>query len=89
MRSAQRRTEQRGHAACVNESRYPAARPRRILVATRAIGLGTWTVEAIRGQADRIFINAAADNTFMPPGPDGPSPAEREQLADWLACGAP
>ena len=47
------------------------------------------TVESIRSQADRIFINAAADNTFMPPGPDGPSPAEREQLADWLACGAP
>jgi hypothetical protein len=47
------------------------------------------TVEAIRSQADRIFINAAADNESMPPGPDGPPTEERERLADWLACGAP
>jgi hypothetical protein len=47
------------------------------------------TVESIRSQADRIFVNAAADNTSMPPGPDGPSPEDRAALADWLACGAP
>jgi len=47
------------------------------------------TVDSIRQQKDRIFINAAGDNASMPPGPDGPSQAERNRLADWLACGAP
>ncbi|MEO8701840.1 MAG: c-type cytochrome [Kofleriaceae bacterium] len=47
------------------------------------------TVEAVRDHADRIFARAAADNVSMPPGPDDPPPAEREQLAEWLACGAP
>jgi len=37
----------------------------------------------------RIFSRAAADNTTMPPGPDDPPSGEREQLAEWLACGAP
>jgi len=37
----------------------------------------------------RIFVRAAASNTTMPPGPNDPSPDEREQLAEWLACGAP
>jgi hypothetical protein len=49
----------------------------------------SFTTQAdIQAQRDRIFINAAANNAFMPPGPDGPSPEEREELADWLACGA-
>jgi uncharacterized membrane protein len=39
-------------------------------------------------QRDRIFIRSAADNKSMPPGPDDPSDADREKLADWLACGA-
>ena len=47
------------------------------------------TLDDIRTNADRIFINAAADNQFMPPGPDGPPASAREELADWLACGAP
>ena len=38
---------------------------------------------------DRIFDNAAAGNTSMPPGPDDPPRSERDALADWLACGAP
>ena len=38
---------------------------------------------------DRIFDNAADDNTSMPPGPNDPPAAERQALADWLACGAP
>ena len=38
---------------------------------------------------DRIFANAAADNTSMPPGPDDPPKVERDKLAEWLACGAP
>lgn len=47
------------------------------------------TVEAIRDQRERVFINAAADNTYMPPGPDDPTEEERDALAEWLACGAP
>lgn len=47
------------------------------------------TVEAIRADAERIFVNAAGDNTSMPPGPEDPPRAERERLAEWLACGAP
>lgn len=47
------------------------------------------TVESIRVSRDRIFVNAAADNTFMPPGPDDPPKSERDKLADWLSCGAP
>jgi hypothetical protein len=47
------------------------------------------TVDDVRANKDRIFINAAADNAFMPPGPDGPTDKERNDLADWLACGAP
>jgi len=47
------------------------------------------TVESIRASKDRIYANAAADNTFMPPGPDDPPKSERDRLADWLACGAP
>ena len=37
----------------------------------------------------RIFARSAADNDSMPPGPDDPPRAERERLAEWLACGAP
>jgi mono/diheme cytochrome c family protein len=47
------------------------------------------SLEDIRDNATRIFINAAADNTYMPPGPDGPPQVARDALADWLACGAP
>lgn len=47
------------------------------------------TVESIRTQRDRIYANAAAGNTAMPPGPDDPPESERDELAEWLACGAP
>jgi hypothetical protein len=47
------------------------------------------TVESIRADRERIFINAAGDNTTMPPGPDDPPVEARRKLADWLACGAP
>jgi hypothetical protein len=47
------------------------------------------SVEAIRIARDRIFVNAAADNASMPPGPDGPTPDERAALGEWLVCGAP
>jgi uncharacterized membrane protein len=39
--------------------------------------------------AERVFARAAGDNVSMPPGPDDPPDAEREALAEWLACGAP
>jgi uncharacterized membrane protein len=38
---------------------------------------------------DRIYARAADDNTSMPLGPDGPDSATRQELGDWLACGAP
>lgn len=47
------------------------------------------TAEHIRDDRERIFATAAGDNTSMPPGPDDPSPEERQRLAEWLACGAP
>jgi hypothetical protein len=47
------------------------------------------SVQAIRADRERIFVNAADDNTTMPPGPDDPPESERKKLADWLACGAP
>jgi hypothetical protein len=47
------------------------------------------TVDSIRADRDRIFINAADDNTTMPPGPDDPPEADRRKLGEWLACGAP
>ena len=47
------------------------------------------TIEDVRDRRDRIFVRAAASNTSMPPGPSDPSVDDREQLAEWLACGAP
>jgi hypothetical protein len=43
----------------------------------------------VLARRERIFINAAAANTYMPPGPDDPVREERDLLAEWLACGAP
>lgn len=47
------------------------------------------TPEQIRAVKDRIFVRAAGPNDSMPPGPDDPPRTERDELADWLACGAP
>lgn len=47
------------------------------------------SVEAIRSDRERIYVNAAGPNKAMPPGPDDPPESERNKLADWLACGAP
>ena len=47
------------------------------------------TLDAVRAKGERIFARAAADNVTMPPGPDDPPAAERDDLAEWLACGAP
>lgn len=50
---------------------------------------GFTSVERIREDRERIFVTSAADNVSMPPGPDDPPAADRERLAEWLACGAP
>jgi uncharacterized membrane protein len=47
------------------------------------------TLDEIHQHAGRIFIRAAGPNATMPPGPNDPPRAERDMLADWLACGAP
>ena len=47
------------------------------------------TLDDVRRLRDRIFARAATTNTSMPPGPEDPNPEAREQLAEWLACGAP
>jgi uncharacterized membrane protein len=38
---------------------------------------------------ERVFLRSAADNASMPPGPDDPPQAQRDMLAEWIACGAP
>lgn len=38
---------------------------------------------------DRIFARSAATNDSMPPGPYPPPIKARDDLANWLACGAP
>jgi uncharacterized membrane protein len=52
-------------------------------------GFDFGTLEAVRDRKSRIFARAAADNVTMPPGPDDPPEADRNKLAEWLACGAP
>jgi cytochrome c5 len=47
------------------------------------------TLDLVKKHKGRIFIRAAGPNTTMPPGPDDPPESERDQLAEWLACGAP
>lgn len=47
------------------------------------------SLDGVRQWKRRIFVRAAADNVTMPPGPDDPPEADRERLAEWLACGAP
>lgn len=46
------------------------------------------TQDAIVGDKGEIYEVSAGSNPSMPPG-GGPSDAERAQLAEWLACGAP
>jgi uncharacterized membrane protein len=47
------------------------------------------TLDQVQERRARIFVRAAATNTTMPPGPDDPPLEAREQLAEWLSCGAP
>lgn len=47
------------------------------------------TLDDVRRHRERIFARAAGPNVSMPPGPRDPPEAERDRLAEWLACGAP
>lgn len=47
------------------------------------------TLDEVLVHKDRIFIRAAGPNVTMPPGPDDPQQTDRDDLAEWLACGAP
>jgi hypothetical protein len=47
------------------------------------------TIDKIRSHRERIFIRAAGPNTTMPPGRSDPPEVDRDQLAEWLTCGAP
>jgi len=50
-------------------------------------------IEAVRAYADLIDKMAAAGpdaiNTTMPPSSPRPTQTEREELGEWLECGAP
>ncbi len=43
---------------------------------------------AIQGALDDIYGRAGGTNTNMPQSGAKPTAAEREQLAEWLSCGA-
>lgn len=47
------------------------------------------TAAQIERHRDRIFVRSAAGNDSMPPGPQDPPRDQRDQLAEWLRCGAP
>ena len=51
------------------------------------------TVEGVRQTIEHIYEQAAAGpsavNTLMPEDAPKPTEAERRQLGEWLACGAP
>ena len=47
------------------------------------------TPAGVQRWKERIFERAGGENDSMPPGPDDPPRSERDQLAEWLACGAP
>jgi uncharacterized membrane protein len=52
------------------------------------------TLDEIRADAKRIHEQAGVNaddsvNTDMPPSAPVPTEAERRQLSEWLACGAP
>lgn len=56
--------------------------------AQATLGVDLETRELIVDWADRVWFRSADANRTMPPG-GGPTDEEREQLGEWLACGAP
>ena len=47
-----------------------------------------WDQAAAQEQGD-IIVGAGGPGGYMPPGPPSPTDQERQQLASWIACGAP
>src|SRR3954447_2257246 len=47
------------------------------------------TAADVRAHKERIFARSAGPNDSMPPGPDDPPREARDQLSEWLSCGAP
>ncbi len=47
------------------------------------------TLAEIQANKARIYADSAGTNNSMPPGPDDPPLAKRDQLGEWLSCGAP
>jgi hypothetical protein len=45
-------------------------------------------IDEVRALAGFVF-DRSVEADSMPPGPEGPTRAEREALGEWLACGAP
>ncbi len=52
------------------------------------VGIDFDTLDGVRTHLERVYIRTAQTGANMPPA-SGPPLAERQQLADWLACGAP
>ncbi len=52
------------------------------------VGIDFDTLEGVRAHLDRAYIRTAQAGASMPPA-SGPTLEDRQQLADWLACGAP
>lgn len=47
------------------------------------------TLDEVLARRDRILARAAGDRPSMPPGPSKPTAADRQRLAEWLACAPP
>jgi len=46
------------------------------------------TLDDVLAHKPQIFVDAAGPNTSMPPGPDDPPLDQRDDLEEWLGCGA-
>jgi uncharacterized membrane protein len=57
------------------------------------VGVDLDSVEGVRAHSKLVDEYAGSGpggtNTWMPPDAPKPTTAERQQLAEWLACGAP
>lgn len=56
--------------------------------ANAPVGIDFDTLDGVRANLDRAYVRTAQAGASMPPAA-GPTLASRQQLADWLACGAP
>lgn len=52
------------------------------------LGIDFDTIDKVRAHSARISARGAGDAPSMPPS-GGPPEADRQKLAEWLACGAP